>query len=63
MAKNASLHGIFVGDREMFEEMNSAIDVNQVRPVIGKIFPFEDAVAAYRYQASGDFIGKVVIKL
>lgn len=63
MAKNASLHGIFVGDREMFEEMKSAIDVNQVKPVIDKIFPFEEAVAAYRYQASGDFIGKVVIRV
>jgi NADPH:quinone reductase-like Zn-dependent oxidoreductase len=47
----------------MFEEMNSAIDVNKMKPVIDKVFPFEDAVAAYQYQASGDFIGKVVIGL
>jgi NADPH:quinone reductase-like Zn-dependent oxidoreductase len=33
MYKAGSLHGIFVGDREMFEEMNRAIGVTHVKPV------------------------------
>jgi len=61
MMTGGSLHGIFVGDREMFEEMNRAIIVNGVKPVIDRVFPFDDAPAAYKYQASGSFIGKVVI--
>ena len=30
MMVGGSLHGIFVGDREMFEEMNRAIGVNRI---------------------------------
>ena len=61
MRKGGSLHGIFVGNREMFEQMNRAIDVNRIKPIIDKVFPFEEAVAAYRHQTSGNFMGKVVI--
>jgi NADPH:quinone reductase-like Zn-dependent oxidoreductase len=61
MGKNASLHGIFVGDREMFVEMNNAIEINHLKPIIDRVFPFDDAVGAYRHHASGRFIGKVVI--
>lgn len=63
MRKHASLHGIFVGDRTMFEQMLAAINVNRIRPVIDKVFPFEEAVAAYRHQLSGAFMGKLVIRL
>jgi NADPH:quinone reductase-like Zn-dependent oxidoreductase len=63
MLKRASLHGIFVGSRAMFEEMNEAIEVNQIKPVVDKIFPFEKAVEAWRCFASGDFVGKVVIRV
>lgn len=63
MLKGGSLHGIFVGNREMFEQMNRAIEVNKIKPIIDKVFPFEDAAAAYRHQASGNFMGKVVIRV
>ncbi len=63
MLKGGSLHGIFVGSRRMFEEMNAAIEVNQIRPIIEKVFPFEQAVEAYRLQLSGQFMGKIVIKV
>jgi NADPH:quinone reductase-like Zn-dependent oxidoreductase len=62
MYKGGSLHGIFVGDRQMFEEMNRAIAVNQVTPVVDRVFGFEDAVQAFAHHASGQFIGKVVIQ-
>jgi NADPH:quinone reductase-like Zn-dependent oxidoreductase len=63
MLRGGSLHGIFVGDRGLFEQLVAAIDANGIKPVIDKVFPFEDAKDAFRYQASGDFIGKVVISL
>jgi len=52
-----------VGNRAMFEEMNQAIEVNKIKPVIDKVFPFEEAAEAYRYQASGGLLGKVVITI
>jgi NADPH:quinone reductase-like Zn-dependent oxidoreductase len=61
MVKGGSLHGIFVGDRQMFEQMNAAIEVNRLKPVIDKVFSFEEAREAYEFHRSGAFIGKVVI--
>ena len=63
MPKWGSLHGIFVGNREMFESMNKAIAAGGIEPVVGRAFPFEDALAAYRCHASGDFFSKVVITI
>jgi NADPH:quinone reductase-like Zn-dependent oxidoreductase len=63
MHKRASLHGIFVGDRAMFEQMVAAINVTRIKPIVDKVFPLEEAVAAYKHQASGAFMGKVVIRL
>ena len=61
MMVGGSLHGIFVGDRAMFEEMNRAIAVNGLRPVIDKVFSFDSAPTAYQHQASRAFVGKIVI--
>jgi len=61
MMKSGSMIGIGVGSRAMFEDMNRAIDVNKIKPVFDKVFPFDQAADAFRCQASGDFIGKVVI--
>ncbi len=63
MYKAGNLHGIFVGDREMFEEMNRAIVVNHVKPVIDRVFSFEEAKQAFAHHASGQFMGKVVIRM
>jgi NADPH:quinone reductase-like Zn-dependent oxidoreductase len=63
MRKHASLHGIFVGDRSMFEQMLAAMEVNRIRPVIDRVFGFEEAAAAYRHQLAGAFIGKLVIRV
>jgi NADPH:quinone reductase-like Zn-dependent oxidoreductase len=61
MMKGASMIGMGVGSRALFEDMNRAIDVNKIKPVVDKVFPFEKAADAFRCQASGDFMGKVVI--
>jgi NADPH:quinone reductase-like Zn-dependent oxidoreductase len=61
--KAGSLHGIGVGSTRMFEEMNAAIEVNRIKPIIDRIFPFDDAPSAFRHLASRDFVGKIVIRL
>lgn len=62
-AKRASMCGIQVGSRDMFEDMNRAIEAAQLEPVIDRVFDFEAARAAYAYLASGKHFGKVVIRL
>lgn len=63
LRKGASLHGIFVGNRAMFEKLNDAVEANNLKPVVDKVFAFEDAVEALRYQQSGSHFGKVVIRI
>jgi NADPH:quinone reductase-like Zn-dependent oxidoreductase len=41
--------------------MNRAIDVNRVRPIIDRVFQFEDALSAFRYYEAGNGFGKIVI--
>lgn len=60
-----TLRGIFVGSREMFQEMNRAMEVSAIRPVIDRSFDFSDlgdVKAAYAHLASGKHFGKVVIE-
>jgi NADPH:quinone reductase-like Zn-dependent oxidoreductase len=47
----------------MFEEMNRAIVVNRIVPVVDRVFPFPSAPDAYRHHASGAFVGKIVIAM
>jgi NADPH:quinone reductase-like Zn-dependent oxidoreductase len=61
MMKGGALQGIGVGSTVMFEDLNRAIEANRIQPVIDRVFPFEEAPAALRQLASGDFVGKIVI--
>ena len=60
---SATVQGIYVGSRQMFEAMNRAIAEHEMRPVVDRVFPFADTVAAFRYFESQAHFGKVVIAL
>ncbi len=60
--KAIRLHGIFVGSRAMFEAMNRRIEDAGLRPVIDRVFPFDEAREALEYMKSGSHFGKVVIR-
>jgi NADPH:quinone reductase-like Zn-dependent oxidoreductase len=63
MRKSIKVQGIYVGSRRMFTDMNRAIAAHAMKPVIDRVFSFEDARAAYHaMQAAGHF-GKLVIKV
>ena len=63
LLKSIRLQGIFVGSREMFEEMNRAIGLAGLRPVVDRVFGFEEVLDAMRYMESGAHFGKVCIKV
>ncbi len=56
-----TLRYIAVGSRAQFIAMNRAITVNRLKPVIDRVFPFDDVRAAYRYYEDGQYFGKVII--
>ncbi|MEZ0539774.1 zinc-binding dehydrogenase [Fibrella arboris] len=60
--RQTNIQGIAVGHLRAVEEMNKAFDRYQIKPVIEKVYPFEEAVPAYGHLAKGAF-GKIVIKL
>ncbi len=62
-SRRANLQGISVGSMQMFEAMNRAIAASGLRPVIDKVFAFDQAPAAYRHLQSARHFGKVVIRV
>ena len=63
MGRRANIQGISVGSTQMFEAMNRAIAANRIKPVIDKVFGFDDVKAAYQHMASGAHFGKIVIRV
>lgn len=61
--KGLRVRGVNVGSRRMFEALNRALIVNQLRPIVDRVFPFDDVRQAYEYLASGAHFGKVVIRV
>ena len=59
---NATVSGVYVGSREDFEAMNTFISDRKIRPLIDRVFEFEEAPAAFEYMENGDFMGKIVIR-
>lgn len=63
LMKSVRLQGVFVGSRAIFEDMNKMIAEKQIRPVIDRVFPFADALNAFKHMESGSHFGKVVMSL
>ncbi|MEV6153247.1 zinc-binding dehydrogenase [Nonomuraea sp. NPDC052129] len=57
----ATLRAIGGGSRSDLEDMNRVITAHKLRPVIDRVFPFEEALDAASYLAGGAHFGKVVI--
>lgn len=55
------VQGIFVGSREMFSAMNSAIAMHKLHPVIDRTFGFKELPEALRLMEAGGHFGKIVV--
>jgi len=63
LMKSVRLQGIFVGSRQMFEAMNRVISEHRLKPVIDKVFAFDEAREALKYMESAAHFGKIVVKI
>lgn len=61
--RDLTIKGVVVGSRKMFTDMLAKMVEHNIRPVIDRVFPFEQANEALAYAAKGDKIGKVVIRV
>jgi NADPH:quinone reductase-like Zn-dependent oxidoreductase len=61
ITRQVRLQGITVGHRDGFEAMVRAMSQHRIRPVIDKVFAFEDLKASFDYIKSGQQFGKICI--
>jgi len=59
--KQVRLQGIYVGSRADFEEMNRAIILHGLKPVVDKVFGFDEAPSALSLMQAAGHFGKIVI--
>lgn len=62
VTRQVRLQGVTVGHRDGFEAMLRAMAQHQVRPVIGKVFPFAEFRAALDETAKPSGLGKTIIR-
>jgi NADPH:quinone reductase-like Zn-dependent oxidoreductase len=63
LMKAVKMQGIYVGSRQMFEDMNRLICQHNLKPVIDRVFEFEEAIDALKYMESAAHFGKIVVKI
>jgi len=63
LRKQIHVHGIYVGSRVHFEAMNRALAQTRLMPVIDKVYPLEQAQAAFAAMESGSHFGKLVVRM
>jgi len=63
MRKSIRLQGVYVGNRRMFEDMNRALALNEVHPLIDRVFEFEDARSAFHAMRGAGHFGKLVVRI
>lgn len=62
LMKNVRVQGIYVGSREMFETMNTAIALHKIHPICDRVFDFHQAPQALKYMETGSHFGKICIR-
>lgn len=61
LMQNIRLQGIIVGHRESFEALVRAAIQNELRPVVDRVFAFDEVPRALEHMARGDHFGKVCV--
>ena len=63
LKSKAHVHGVLVGPASSFQAFLDAYTARGLRPVIDRVFPFENAVDAFRHMESATHFGKIVIEV
>lgn len=63
LMKGLKVQGVFVGSRRMFADMNRAISLARLEPVIDRTFPLAETRQALEYMRDGKHFGKIVMEI
>lgn len=61
--RNVRIQGVLVGHRDSFLALCRAVEAHRLRPVVDRVFPFEEARASFEYLKSGAHLGKVCVRI
>ncbi|KAL9933278.1 hypothetical protein V8E36_007996 [Tilletia maclaganii] len=59
----ALFRGTLIGSRQLFLDMLRVFETHKIKPVIDRVFDFNELPKAYEYMWSGSHVGKVVVKI
>jgi NADPH:quinone reductase-like Zn-dependent oxidoreductase len=63
LEKSAQAYGVFVGSRADYLRMSEFLSKRQLQPVIERVYPFTEYPEALQQLASGNFVGKIVLRM
>ena len=63
LGKSLRMQGIYVGSRQMLQDLATVYAVNRLQPSIDTVFPFQDAKSAFHSLKSATHFGKLVVRL
>jgi len=52
-----------IGSVRLFEEMNQAMLTNDIKPVVNRVFEFNEAREAFKHMEAGAYFGKIVVRV
>lgn len=61
--KELSVMGCYMGSRRELDAVLRLVRAGVLKPVVGKVFPLEQAVRAQRLMESREFFGKIVLRV
>lgn len=63
LMQDIRVQGVIVGPRDSFDDMNRAVALHHLKPVVDRVFPMADIHAAVAYMAAGKHFGKVCVRV
>lgn len=62
LERQATLRGLQVGPRMCFEQLNRALEVSRIHPVIDRVLDWQELPAALRVLRDAQHVGKIVLR-
>ena len=63
LMRHLRVQGIFVGSRVMLENMLRAMTTRQIRPVVDRVFAFDELLEGLRHMEEGRHFGKICLQV
>lgn len=57
------IQGLATGSAESFKKMNRAIELNNIHPVIDRVYHVDEIKEAYKSIEKGNMVGKIVVRI